>query len=312
MGRYRILARLGAGGMGRVYLGRSTSGRMVAVKVVRAELSEDPDFLRRFAREVEAARRVTGFFTAAVVDADPEGSPAWLATAYVPGLALDAAVQAHGAWPRRSLHHLGAGLVEALEAIHGTGLIHRDLKPSNVLLATDGPRVIDFGISLATESSVLTQTGMVIGTPGYMSPEQVTGHRIGPASDVFSLGAVLAFAGTGKSPSASARRTPSTSVRCTRIRTCAGCRRAPTSWPAVWRRTRSAARPCPNSSRSSPGCSARPAPTPSAADCPGRRTGCRHRWPRRSPARRRGPRRRTVLPRPDPGALRGPRPGPGP
>ncbi|MET8508165.1 ABC transporter substrate-binding protein [Streptomyces sp. NPDC004787] len=200
MGRYRILARLGAGGMGRVYLGRSTSGRMVAVKVVRAELSEDPDFLRRFAREVEAARRVTGFFTAAVVDADPEGSPAWLATAYVPGLALDAAVQAHGAWPVRSLHHLGAGLVEALEAIHGTGLIHRDLKPSNVLLATDGPRVIDFGISLATESSVLTQTGMVIGTPGYMSPEQVTGHRIGPASDVFSLGAVLAFAGTGKSP----------------------------------------------------------------------------------------------------------------
>ncbi|WP_370415960.1 ABC transporter substrate-binding protein [Streptomyces fradiae] len=200
MGRYRILARLGAGGMGRVYLGRSTSGRMVAVKVVRAELAEDPDFLRRFAREVEAARRVTGFFTAAVVDADPEGSPAWLATAYVPGLPLDAAIQAHGAWPRRSLHYLGAGLVEALEAIHGTGLIHRDLKPSNVLLATDGPRVIDFGISLATESSVLTQTGMVIGTPGFMSPEQVTGHRIGPASDVFSLGAVLAFAGTGTAP----------------------------------------------------------------------------------------------------------------
>lgn len=200
VGRYRILARLGAGGMGRVYLGRSTSGRMVAVKVVRAELAEDTEFRRRFAREVAAARRVTGFFTAAVVDADPEGDPAWLATAYVPGLPLDAAVHAHGAWPRRSLLYLGAGLVEALEAIHGTGLVHRDLKPSNVLLASDGPRVIDFGISLATETSALTQTGMVIGTPGYMSPEQVTGRQVGPASDVFSLGAVLAFAGTGSPP----------------------------------------------------------------------------------------------------------------
>ncbi|MFD7978310.1 ABC transporter substrate-binding protein [Streptomyces sp. NPDC059071] len=200
VGRYRILARLGAGGMGRVYLGRSTSGRMVAVKVVRAELAEDPDFRRRFAREVEAARRVTGFFTAAVVDADPEGSPAWLATAYVPGMPLDAAVRAHGAWPRRPLLVLGAGLVEALEAIHGTGLVHRDLKPSNVLLAADGPRVIDFGISIVAEASVLTRTGMVIGTPGFMSPEQVTGRQVGPASDVFSLGAVLAFAGTGTAP----------------------------------------------------------------------------------------------------------------
>ncbi|MFD4688889.1 ABC transporter substrate-binding protein [Streptomyces sp. NPDC058463] len=200
MGRYRILARLGAGGMGRVYLGSSTSGRMVAVKVVRAELAEDPDFQRRFAREVEAARRVTGFFTAAVVDADPAGSPAWLATAYVPGLPLDAAVRTHGAWPRRSLLVLGAGLVEALEAIHGAGLIHRDLKPSNVLIARDGPRVIDFGISIASEASVLTQTGMVIGSPGFMSPEQVTGKAVGPASDVFSLGAVLAFAATGDGP----------------------------------------------------------------------------------------------------------------
>ncbi|MER7515558.1 ABC transporter substrate-binding protein [Streptomyces sp. NPDC126499] len=200
VGRYRILARLGAGGMGRVYLGRSTSGRMVAVKVVRAELAEDPDFRRRFAREVDLARRVTGFFTAAVVDADPEGSPAWLATAYVPGMPLDAAVRAHGAWPRRSLLVLGAGLVEALEAIHGAGLVHRDLKPSNVLLAADGPRVIDFGISIASEASVLTQTGMVIGTPGFMSPEQITGATVGPASDVFSLGAVLAFAGTGSAP----------------------------------------------------------------------------------------------------------------
>ncbi|MEU1277634.1 ABC transporter substrate-binding protein [Streptomyces sp. NPDC005805] len=197
MGRYRILARLGAGGMGRVYLGRSTSGRMVAVKVVRAELAEDPEFQRRFAREVEAARRVTGFFTAAVVDADPTGSPAWLATAYVPGLPLETAVRAHGAWPLRSLLVLGAGLTEALEAVHGAGLVHRDLKPSNVLLADDGPRVIDFGISILAEASALTQTGTVIGTPGFMSPEQVTGQQVGPASDVFSLGAVLAFAATG-------------------------------------------------------------------------------------------------------------------
>jgi serine/threonine protein kinase len=197
VGRYRILARLGAGGMGRVYLGRSTSGRTVAVKVVRDELAGDPEFQRRFAREVEAARRVTGFFTAAVVDADPTGSPAWLATAYVPGLPLDEAVHSHGPWPRRSLLVLGAGLVEALEAIHGVGLIHRDLKPSNVLLAGDGPRVIDFGISIVTEASALTQTGMVVGTPGFMSPEQVTGQPVGPAGDVFSLGAVLAFAATG-------------------------------------------------------------------------------------------------------------------
>ncbi|WP_078955112.1 ABC transporter substrate-binding protein [Streptomyces griseus] len=200
MGRYRILARLGAGGMGRVYLGRSTSGRMVAVKVVRAELAEDPEFQRRFVREVEAARRVTGFFTAAVVDADPLGSPPWLATAHVPGPSLEAAVRAHGGWPRRSLLYLGAGLVEALEAIHGTGLVHRDLKPSNVLIAADGPRVIDFGISILAESSVLTQTGMVIGTPGFMSPEQVAGSAVGPASDVFSLGAVLAFAACGVGP----------------------------------------------------------------------------------------------------------------
>jgi serine/threonine protein kinase len=200
VGRYRITARLGAGGMGRVYLGRSASGRAVAVKVVRAELADDAGFRVRFAREVEAARRVTGFFTAAVVDADPDGSPAWLATAYVPGISLEDAVRVHGALPQRSVQALGAGLAEALEAIHRVGLIHRDLKPSNVLLAADGPRVIDFGISIAVEASALTQTGMVIGTPGFMSPEQVTGKAIGEPSDVFSLGAVLAFAATGASP----------------------------------------------------------------------------------------------------------------
>ncbi|MGW9032041.1 serine/threonine-protein kinase [Streptomyces sp. NPDC055722] len=200
VGRYRIVARLGAGGMGRVYLGRSPSGRAVAVKVLRAELAEDTGFRRRFAREVEAARRMTGFFTAAVVDADLEGSPAWLATEYVPGMSLEAAVRTHGAWSQRSVLTLGAGLAEALEAIHGAGLVHRDLKPSNVLLAADGPRLIDFGISTVAGASVLTQTGTTVGTPGFMSPEQMTEKTVGPASDVFSLGAVLAFAATGNSP----------------------------------------------------------------------------------------------------------------
>jgi outer membrane protein assembly factor BamB len=202
VGRYRIVARLGHGGMGRVYLGRSPGGRAVAVKVVRPELAEDPAFRRRFDREVRAARRVTGFFTAAVVDADPDGDPPWLATAYVPGLSLAEAVAEHGPWPVRSVRALGAGLAEALEAIHRAEVVHRDLKPSNVLLAADGPRVIDFGISLAAEATTtaLTQTGAVIGTPGYMSPEQLVGTEVGPPSDVFSLGAVLAFAATGTGP----------------------------------------------------------------------------------------------------------------
>ncbi|UUU21632.1 outer membrane protein assembly factor BamB family protein [Streptomyces sp. DSM 40750] len=200
VGRYRIVARLGAGGMGRVYLGRSPGGRAVAVKVVRSELAEDGEFRRRFAREVAAARRVNGVFTAGVVDADPEGSPAWLATAYVPGVVLGDAVTAHGPWPQGPVLALGAGLAEALEAIHAAGVVHRDLKPSNIILAADGPRVIDFGISVAHEASALTRTGMVVGTPGFMSPEQLTGKPIGPASDVFSLGAVLAFTATGSGP----------------------------------------------------------------------------------------------------------------
>ncbi|MCX4701150.1 serine/threonine-protein kinase [Streptomyces sp. NBC_01373] len=200
VGRYRIVARLGAGGMGRVYLGRSPGGRAVAVKVVRSELAEDGEFRRRFTREVSAARRVNGVFTAGVVDADPDGSPAWLATAYVPGVALGDAVTAHGPWPQGPVLALGAGLAEALEAIHAADVVHRDLKPSNILLAADGPRVIDFGISVAHEASALTRTGMVVGTPGFMSPEQLTGKPIGPASDVFSLGAVLAFTATGSGP----------------------------------------------------------------------------------------------------------------
>nr|WP_262403598.1 serine/threonine-protein kinase [Actinomadura sp. CNU-125] len=200
VGRYRIVGRLGRGGMGRVFLGRSPGGRAVAVKVVHAELAEDAGFRRRFVQEVDAARRVTGAFTAAVVDADPGGDPPWLATEYVPGMSLDAAVAAHGAWPERSVLALGAALAEALGAVHGAGVVHRDLKPSNVLLAPDGPRLIDFGISLAAEGTRLTVTGASVGTPGFMSPEQLRGRTVGPASDVFALGAVLAHAATGDGP----------------------------------------------------------------------------------------------------------------
>ncbi|AZQ71347.1 serine/threonine-protein kinase [Streptomyces luteoverticillatus] len=200
VGRYRIVARLGSGGMGQVYLARSPGRRLLAVKVVRPELARDDEFRRRFAREVAAAKRVNGAFTAVVVDADPDGSPAWLATVYVPGVPLNEAVAAHGPWAARSVLALGAGLAEALEAIHAAGVVHRDLKPSNVLLAADGPRVIDFGISAAADASVLTRTGSVIGTPGFMSPEQLVGQPIGPASDVFALGSVLAYVATGVGP----------------------------------------------------------------------------------------------------------------
>jgi hypothetical protein len=200
VGPYRLVRRLGAGGMGRVYLARSKGGRAVAVKVVRPELAEDREFRLRFAREVAAARRVNGVFTAGVVDADPEADPPWLATAYVPGVSLDTAVALHGAWEASRVTTLAVGLAEALEAIHVSGLVHRDLKPSNVLLAADGPRVIDFGISTAAEASVITRTGVVIGTPGFMSPEQLTGEPVTAASDVFALGAVLAFAASGAGP----------------------------------------------------------------------------------------------------------------
>ncbi|MFG2292217.1 protein kinase [Streptomyces sp. NPDC048603] len=202
VGRYRIVSRLGAGGMGRVYLGHSPGGRAMAVKVVRPDLAGDGHFRRRFAREVAAARRVNGVFTAAVVDADPDGDPPWLATAYVPGLSLDDAVTAHGPWAPDSVLALGAGLAEALEAIHTAGVVHRDLKPTNVLLSADGPRVIDFGISVAgtAEADKVTKTGDIIGTPGFMSPEQVTGGPVGPAADVFALGVVLAWTATGEGP----------------------------------------------------------------------------------------------------------------
>ncbi|WP_405615417.1 PQQ-binding-like beta-propeller repeat protein [Streptomyces sp. NBC_00076] len=200
VGPYRIVGRLGEGGMGRVYLGLSRSGRKFAVKVVRPELSEDPSFRQRFAREVAAARAVSGAFTAPVVDADVEGSPAWLATSYVRGQSLADAVAAHGGWPEGPLLVLAAGLAEALESIHRTGVVHRDLKPSNVLLGPDGPLVIDFGISLVGGATALTTAGVVVGTVGFMSPEQLTGRPVGTASDVFSLGAVVTLAAGGNAP----------------------------------------------------------------------------------------------------------------
>jgi len=200
VGPYRLLGRLGAGGMGQVFLGRSAGGRLVAVKVIRPELAGEPGFRARFAREVAAARTVSGLFTAPVADADVQGQVPWLATAYVAGPSLADAVDTDNPLPVASVLTLAAGLAEGLEAIHAAGVVHRDLKPSNVLLAEDGPKVIDFGISRAAEASVLTQTGTVMGSPGFMSPEQAQGREVGPPSDVFSLGAVLTFAATGQGP----------------------------------------------------------------------------------------------------------------
>jgi eukaryotic-like serine/threonine-protein kinase len=200
IGKYTLLSRLGSGGMGDVFLGRSLGGRLVAVKVIRPDLARDRNFRARFAREVEAARRVSGVFTAPVVDADPDAVVPWLVTAYVRGPSLADAVEQYGSLPLAALFSLAAGLAEGLAAVHEAGIIHRDLKPSNVLLANDGPRLIDFGISQAADFSQVTQTGMVIGTLGFMSPEQLLGGEIGPVSDVFSLGAVLVFAATGEGP----------------------------------------------------------------------------------------------------------------
>jgi hypothetical protein len=201
VGPYRLVARLGAGGMGRVYLARSPGGRQVAVKVIKPELADEAGFRVRFAREVAAARNVGGIFTASVVDADTDGPVPWLATAYVPGPSLTEAVTEWGPLPADAVRSLGAGLAEGLQAIHATGLVHRDLKPSNVLLAEDGPRVIDFGISRALEATTLTAGGGLMGSPGFLSPEQARpGQEVGQQSDVFSLGAVLVYAACGVGP----------------------------------------------------------------------------------------------------------------
>jgi serine/threonine protein kinase len=196
---YVLHARLGSGGMGNVYLSFTRGGRPVALKVVRKEFADDPEFRRRFRMEVSAAQRVQGLYTAPVVDADPDAPVPWLATAYIAGPSLSRAVAEHGPLPEFSVFRLLAGVAEGLEAVHAAGLVHRDLKPANVLLATDGPRVIDFGIAHAADATSHTGTGALLGTPAYMAPEQVAGRQVSPATDVFALAHLVVYAATGHS-----------------------------------------------------------------------------------------------------------------
>ncbi|MDT0323366.1 serine/threonine-protein kinase [Streptomyces millisiae] len=203
IGQYRLLGRLGQGGMGQVYLARSERGRTVAVKTIKRELAQETDFRRRFALEIAAAQRVGGQWTAPVLDSDTEAVTPWVATGYIAGPSLHEVVSRDfGALPERSVSLLANGLAHALTDIHAADLVHRDLKPSNVLLTIDGPRVIDFGIARALDANHggLTRTGATIGSPGFMSPEQVRGQRVTPASDVFCLGSLLAYAATGRTP----------------------------------------------------------------------------------------------------------------
>ncbi|WP_405186959.1 bifunctional serine/threonine-protein kinase/ABC transporter substrate-binding protein [Streptomyces anulatus] len=197
---YRVLGRLGSGGMGVVLLGRSPGGALVAIKLIRAEYADDAGFRARFRREVAIARQVRNRWAVPVVDADTEAPAPWLATEFVPGPALSEAVGGGGPLPERGVRALGSMLAEALEAVHAAGLVHRDVKPGNVLLGLDGPRLIDFGIARALDDTVLTATDVIVGSPGFLSPEQAQGRRIGPASDVFSLGCVLVYAATGGRP----------------------------------------------------------------------------------------------------------------
>ncbi|MEN3356546.1 MAG: hypothetical protein V7637_528 [Mycobacteriales bacterium] len=201
IGSYTLLGRLGAGAMGRVYLGKSPAGRLVAVKTIKLEYAEEPDFRARFAHEVTAAGKVSGVFTAAVVEADPDADVPWLATAYVPAPSLDQLVQACGPLPVSAVRWLAAGCAEALGSIHNAGLVHRDLKPSNVLVAADGPRVIDFGVARAVDQLHMSTAHGSVGTPAYMAPEQARDNRRATmASDVFSLGSTLLYAATGHAP----------------------------------------------------------------------------------------------------------------
>jgi serine/threonine protein kinase len=201
IGRYTIIGKLGSGAMGQVFLARSVTGRLVAVKAIRVELAEEPGFRARFAREVAAASRVSGVFTAAVIEADPEADRPWVATAYVPAPSLSKLVRQCGPLPVPAVRWLAAGCAEALQSIHSAGLLHRDVKPSNVLVAPDGPRVIDFGVARAAERVQLTASRGAAGTPAYMAPEQARdAGTASPASDIFSLGATLVFAATGHPP----------------------------------------------------------------------------------------------------------------
>ena len=200
IGPFRLTGRLGEGGMGRVFLGTSPGGRKVAIKIVHPHYANDPGFRQRFAREVATARQVGGFHTAAVVDADPDADPPWMATAYIAGPSLADAVAERGPFEEAAVRELGASLAEGLIEIHDCGLIHRDLKPGNVILGDDGPRIIDFGIAKGADATTLTGSNTVIGTLRYMSPEQLHGHELTPQSDVFALGTILAFAATGHDP----------------------------------------------------------------------------------------------------------------
>jgi WD40 repeat protein len=200
VGPYRLVGRLDGGGMGQVFLGETPGGRKVAVKLIHPAFARDGQFRERFAREIEAARRVGGFYTAPVVDGDPNADPPWMATAFIEGPSLQEKVAAGGPLAPDRVRTLGAALAEGLAAIHACGLVHRDLKPANVILADDGPRIIDFGIARADGQMTLTTVGRVFGTLPYMSPEQLAGGTAGPASDVFSLGGVLAFAATARAP----------------------------------------------------------------------------------------------------------------
>jgi hypothetical protein len=195
--RYRVLARIGSGGMGVVYFGRSTGGRSVTIKRVHAEFAKDREFRRRFGREVAAARKVGGGFTAQVIDADADAGIPYLVTEFLPALPVSEAVHEFGPLPIASVWTLAAGVAEALVSIHRAGVVHRDLKPSNVLLTADGPRVIDFGIAHLADAVPLTRPGIRVGSPGFMSPEQVAGGPVGPAGDIFSFGAMLVYACTG-------------------------------------------------------------------------------------------------------------------
>ncbi|MGW5850288.1 serine/threonine-protein kinase [Streptomyces sp. NPDC055254] len=205
VGPFEVVGVLGQGGMGRVLLGAGPDGRLVAVKQVLARFADDEGFRARFRREVAASRKVSGAYTAAVIDADPDAPTPWLASVFVAGPSLGDVVESAGVLPEDVVRRLAAGLAAALAEIHRAGLVHRDLKPANVLLAEDGVRVIDLGIARATESAVeddtgLTRTGWVVGSPAYMSPEQAESKPLTAASDVFSLGSVLAMALTGRSP----------------------------------------------------------------------------------------------------------------
>ena len=200
VGGYRLLGRLGTGGMAQVFLGTSPGGRKVAVKLIRPEYADDAEFRRRFAREIAAARQVGGFHTAAVVDADPDADPPWMVTAYIPGPSLSEAVGQNGPLDQAQVRELGAALAEGLTAIHACGLIHRDLKPGNIILGPDGPRIIDFGVARTANASLLTTVNALIGTYGYMAPEQLGRKEVTNRSDLFALGGVLVFAATGHGP----------------------------------------------------------------------------------------------------------------